>query len=264
MANVQFDCTITLPITATFVNLTNVRIATAVNNQWTTTNSTIPIGKTQDEFITYIGFIFSSAYGLGGAWTYTKTTVGSENIYAINYTVTDTNINLFGEPTFIGIRDDNNNQYSAAVFKACDACAEIVCPTCQELTKSACEDEYTFVAGLTPSTVYYVVIENNRNKRYVQAVTTDGSGDFAIDASATGFPLGFFIAENLKYTIKVYSDSTLMLQQDITVGSTIYKCITLGFVNTVTTTASANFGVDFLIDDELNFIVDDLGNTFSV
>jgi hypothetical protein len=108
------------------------------------------------------------------------------------------------------------------------------------------------------------VIENNRNKRYVQAVTTDGSGDFAIDASATGFPVGFFIPEQLKYTIKVYSDSTLMLEQDITVGSTIYKCITLGFVNTVTTTASANFGVDFLIDDELNFIVDDLGNTFSV
>jgi len=263
MANVQFDCTVTLPITATFVNLTNVWIATAVNNQWTTTNSTIPIGKTQDEFITYIGFIFSSAYGLGGAWTYAKTTVGTNNIYEINYIISDTNINLFGEPTFIGIRDDNNNQYSAAVFKACDVCAEIVCPTCQELTKSACEDEYTFVAGLTPSTVYYVVIENNRNKRYVQQVTTDGSGDFAIDATAPEFPIGFSIPEQFKYTIKVYSDSTLMLQQDITVGSIIYQCITLGFVNTVTTTASANFGVDLLTTNQLDYVVE-TGNTFSV
>lgn len=151
-----------------------------------------------------------------------------------------------------------------STFDLVEEAEPTVCPTCYEINKSACEDSYTFVAGLTPSTVYYVVIENNRNKRYVQQVTTDGSGDFSIDASAPEFPIGFFIPEQFKYTIKVYSNSTLMNQEDITVGSTIYKCITLGFVNTVTTTASANFGVDFLIDDELNFIIDDLGNTFSV
>lgn len=267
MANVTFNCTITLPTTATFVNTTNVRVSLAVNNQYSPTILTIPSPQTQAEFITYIGFLFSSAFGLGGNWSYTTTVVGSNNVYEITYVISDTDISLFGEPTFIGIRDDNNDQYSAAVFMACEVCPTVettTCPTCQEINRSACEDSYTFVAGLTPSTVYYVVIENNRNKRYVQQVTTDGSGDFSIDASAPEFPIGFFIPEQFKYTIKVYSDSMLINQQDLTVGSTIYTCITLGFINTVTTTASANFGVDFLIDDELNFIVDDLGNTFSV
>lgn len=267
MATLKFNCIITLPTTATFNNVSNVAIGLAVSNQWTTTNLTIPSAKTQDQLITFLGTLFSSAYGLGGSWTYTKTTISSNNIYSIDYLIPDSEVTIFGAPTFVGLRADSFEQYSAAFFLACEECPPVettVCPTCYEITKSACEDSYTFIAGLTPSTVYYVVIENNRNKRYVQQVTTDGSGDFLIDASAPEFPIGFFIPEQFKYTIKVYSNSTLMNQEDITVGSTIYKCITLGFVNTVTTTASANFGVDFLIDDQLNFIVDDIGNTFSV
>lgn len=198
----------------------------------------------------------------GGTLTYTITTEGSNSIGDLSWTG-DLEVGACFALSFY-VLDNASETYAAAFYIPETVTTTTTCPTCQEINRSACEDSYTFVAGLTPSTVYYVVIENNRNKRYVQQVTTDGSGDFSIDAAAPEFPIGFFIPEQFKYTIKVYSDSMLINQQDLTVGSTIYTCITLGFINTVTTTASANFGVDFLIDDELNYIVDDLGNTFSV
>lgn len=220
------------------------------------------------DVLDYLGTIYIAAF-TNSTWTYS---VDANNVWTILFETTDTidwnNEGIVGNDLqiFAYAPDSANNlagQYG--IFElVTEPTTLTVCPTCYEINKSACEDSYTFVAGLTPSTVYYVVIENNRNKQYVQQVTTDGSGDFSIDATAPEFPIGFFIPEQFKYTIKVYSTSTLMNQEDITIGTTIYTCITLGFVNTVTTTASANFGVDFLIDDELNFIVDDLGNTFSV
>ena len=218
------------------------------------------------ELLTAIGLYFTDVFGFGGTWSFTN--VGET--YTVTYETTS-EINWVNTPqygNFFAFKSDTDGLGARYVnFATLDLVEEAtttVCPTCQEITRTACESSYSFVAGLTPSTVYYAVIENNRGKRYVQVVTTDGSGDFAIDADAPEFPIGFFIPEQYKYTIKVYSDSTLINQQDLTVGSTIYQCITLGFVNTVTTTASADFGVDFLIDDELNYIVDDLGNTFSV
>lgn len=214
-------------------------------------------------FVYYTGvYLFPPPTG-----TWTVTNVGE--VYTITWVLPSVidwgNIGVTNAFSILGDSEGGGARfYDYSYFDLIDTPAETtVCPTCYEINKSACEDSYTFVAGLTPSTVYYVVIENNRNKRYVQQVTTDGSGDFSIDATAPEFPVGFFIPEQFKYTIKVYSNSTLMNQEDITIGTTIYNCITLGFVNTVTTTASANFGVDFLIDDELNVIVDDLGNTFS-
>ena len=209
MPTLKFNCIITLPNAETFNNVSNVLICCAVSNQYTANCLTIPSAKTQDELIVYIGSIFISAYGLNGVWNYTKTVNGGDNIYSIDYLIPDTNVTLAGAPTFIGLRADSLEQYSAAFFLACEECPTvdtIICPTCQEITRTACESSYSFVAGLTPSTVYYAVIENNRNKRYVQVVTTDGSGDFAIDADAPEFPIGFFIPEQYKYTIKVYLD----------------------------------------------------------
>ena len=229
MAILTLNSIIKIPTTATFNNVAPaipfVRVSFGISDTVASTNLNPVSPLTQSQLIFYIGNTFLFSFGVGGSYTFTTEVVGSNNVHTIVWLIDDS-FSFF--PTFV-----------------------------------ACEDSYTFEAGLTPSTVYYVVIENNRNKRYVQQVTTDGSGDFSIDATAPEFPVGFFIPEQFKYTLKVYSNSTLMNQEDITIGTTIYNCITLGFVNTVTTTASANFGVDFLIDDELNVIVDDLGNTFS-
>lgn len=231
-----------------------------MNYQGATANSATELLELLFTYYTAV-FLFPEPYG-----TWSVSNIG--DVYTITWVLPSVISWGDGRPTnafsILADTDGSGQYYTYSFFDLVEEAETTVCPTCYEITKSACEDSYTFVAGLTPSTVYYVVIENNRNKRYVQQVTTDGSGDFSIDASAPEFPIGFFIPEQFKYTIKVYSNSTLMNQEDITVGSTIYQCITLGFVNTVTTTASANFGVDFLIDDELNFIIDDLGNTFSV
>jgi hypothetical protein len=259
-----YQATVTIQSGQTFLNDSSIGVLVGPPYQVTQTPAT---ANSATEFLELLFTYYTAIYLFPpptGTWTVTN--VG--DVYTITWVLPSVidwgDISVTNAFVLYADTQGLGQFYTYGYFDLVESTETIVCPTCQELTKSACSDEYTFVAGLTPSTVYYVVIETNRNKRYVQAVTTDGSGDFAIDASATGFPIGFFIPEQLKYTIKVYSDSTLMLQQDITVGSTIYKCITLGFVNTVTTTASINFGVDFLIDDELNFIVDDLGNTFSV
>lgn len=264
-----YKAVITIPDELTFQNDSALGVVVInnsgyeMNYQSATANSATELLELLFTYYTAV-FLFPEPYG-----TWSVSNVGDE--YTITWvfpTERDWQVSGSSVTNAFSIKADTEGggggQFvNFATFDLVDE-ALTVCPTCYEITKSACEDSYTFVAGLTPSTVYYVVIENNRNKRYVQQVTTDGSGDFSIDASAPEFPIGFFIPEQFKYTIKVYSNSTLMNQEDITVGSTIYQCITLGFVNTVTTTASANFGVDFLIDDELNFIIDDLGNTFSV
>ena len=265
MALLTLNSIIKIPVSATFNNVSPaippVVVSFGISDTYVST-ITFPVSPlTQNGLIAYIGSTLQFTYGISGTYSSSLEVIGSNNVYTVEFLIDDTQL----LPTFVGFRDDNGNQYSFPFYVVpdCPPAETTVCPTCYEINKSACEDSYTFEAGLTPSTVYYVVIENNRNKRYVQQVTTDGSGDFTIDATAPEFPVGFFIPEQFKYTLKVYSNSTLMNQEDITIGTTIYQCITLGFVNTVTTTASANFGVDFLIDDELNFIVDDLGNTFS-
>ena len=249
--------TITVPTGTDFTN-GNITLLDSLTES-TGTPSYPSIAENVDFVVAYYQALLSKTI------TYTNSTSGGNDIYVLTFVDPDTSA-ATGVPLAITLQtaDDSIVRSSAWYPETSEPNDIITCPTCQEITRTACESSYSFVAGLTPSTVYYVVIENNRNKRYVQVVTTDGSGDFAIDADAPEFPIGFFIPEQYKYTIKVYSDSTLINQQDLTVGSTIYQCITLGFVNTVTTTASADFGVDFLIDDELNYIVDDLGNTFSV
>lgn len=258
-----YKATIQIPNGATFVNDSQIGFVT-LGAGYQMSYSPVTASSASD-LVNTIGLYYTLVFGYGGTWTYTN--VGE--IFTITWvdpTVDFINTPIYGNTFAFTSDTDTTANYGFGTLNIVQDCPTetIVCPTCYEINKSACEDSYTFVAGLTPSTVYYVVIENNRNKQYVQQVTTDGSGDFSIDATAPEFPIGFFIPEQFKYTIKVYSNSTLMNQEDITIGSTIYTCITLGFVNTVTTTASANFGVDFLIDDELNFIVDDLGNTFSV
>jgi hypothetical protein len=251
MAQVTYTGQLIYPTSEILSNFSyNYTCATIFNND--VSPSTIT------EYLTSFKGVVESNYG--GTLSFTVTTEGSNTIVDVTWTGEEPACFVLS----FGVNAASSVAYYTTFALSTTTPTVIVCDTCQDITRSACEDGYTFVAGLTPSTVYYVVIENNRNKRYVQQVTTDGSGDFAIDAAAPEFPIGFFIPEQFKYTIKVYSDSTLINQQDLTVGSTIYQCITLGFVNTVTTTASANFGVDFLIDDYGNYIVDDLGNTFSV
>lgn len=210
------------------------------------------LGNSLTEYLDNLALVIPFTYQL---------TVGATDTL-IEYTFTDFVDNGEGSPAIITITADTNFPYSAA-FTTASSTTTTTCPTCLELTKSACQSSYTFVAGLTASTVYYVVIENHRGKRYVQQVTTDGSGDFAIDATAPEFPEGFFIPEQFVYTLKVYTDSDLTIEADITYNNTIYNCIALSFIYSVTTTSGFD-GVDLWVNDTLDFVIDDTFNTISV
>lgn len=199
-------------------------------------------------------YISQVAVAIG--FDYTITVGSTDTIIDITWNFTDTGV---GNPSAIAITSDQSSIYSTSLTTS----TTTTCPTCLELTKAACQSSYTFVAGLTASTDYWVVIDNNRNKRYVQQVTTDGSGDFVIDATAPEFPEGFFIPEQFTYTLKVYTTAELTTEAEITYNNTIYNCITLSFMYSVTTTSSMA-GVDLWVDDSLNFVIDDTFNTISV
>lgn len=206
----------------------------------------------------------------GGTFTATLGTTETINgeswdNWSFTYTgiTTDPTTTLDGDLISFVVKDEDSQYYSVR-WSLVTADTTTTCPTCLELTKSACQSTYTFVAGLTATTDYWVVIENNRNRRYVQQITTDGSGDFVIDATAPEFPEGFFIPEQFVYTLKVYTDEDLTTEAEIIYNNTIYNCIALSFIYTTTTTGSIGTGVDLWVNDSLDFVIDDSFNTISV
>jgi len=110
-----------------------------------------------------------------------------------------------------------------------------VCEGAYELTLTACEGNYVIPAGLTPTSNYYFSIETNRNKRYVQPVSTNVDGDVQLWANAPEFPTGFFTPEMMTMTGKVYSDSDLTNQEQFTIDNTIYNSININFIYTIIT-----------------------------
>lgn len=108
-----------------------------------------------------------------------------------------------------------------------------VCLNPYELTLTACQSNYVIPSGLIPSITYYFAIETNRGKRYVQAVSTNGSGDILLWSGAPEFPEGFFTPEMFTYTCKAYTDSALTNQVQFTIDNIIYNTINLKFINTI-------------------------------
>jgi len=217
-----------------------------------------------DLIIGYLEVIYGGTitYVVGDPYVVTGNGTYRDVVFTWSGITIDPSTTSQGTPLGISLKDEDSQVFLWNWSEATSTTT--TCPTCLELTKSACQTSYTFVAGLTASTDYWVVIDNNRNKRYVQQVTTDGSGDFVIDATAPEFPEGFFIPEQFTYTLKVYTTADLTTEAEITYNNTIYNCITLSFIYTVTTTGSIGAGVDLWVDDSLNFVIDDTFNTISV
>lgn len=107
------------------------------------------------------------------------------------------------------------------------------CVGAYELTLTACENNYIIPSGLIPSSTYYFSIETNRNKRYVQAVSTNVDGDIQLWANAPEFPVGFYTPEMFTYTCKAYSDSNLTNQVQFTIDNIVYNTINLKFIHTI-------------------------------
>lgn len=107
------------------------------------------------------------------------------------------------------------------------------CVGAYELTLTACENNYVIPSGLTPSSTYYFAIETNRNKRYVQMVSTNVDGDIQLWSAAPEFPVGFFTPEMFTYTCKAYNDSALTNQVQFTIDNIVYNTINLKFIHTI-------------------------------
>lgn len=107
------------------------------------------------------------------------------------------------------------------------------CVGAYELTLTACENNYVIPSGLIPFTTYYFAIETNRNKRYVQSVSTNVDGDVQLWSAAPEFPEGFFTPEMYTYSCKAYTDSALTNQVQFTIDNVVYNTINLKFIYTI-------------------------------
>lgn len=113
--------------------------------------------------------------------------------------------------------------------------ASTECLNAYEVTLTACESDYVIPAGLTPLTNYHFSLETQRNKRYVQEISTDANGDVQLWANAPEFPTGFFTPEMMTMTGKVYTDSALTNQQQFTINNTLYNSLNIKFIYTIIT-----------------------------
>jgi hypothetical protein len=109
------------------------------------------------------------------------------------------------------------------------------CLNAHEVILTACEGNYVIPSGLTPLTNYYFSLETQRNKRYVQEISTDANGDVQLWANAPEFPTGFFTPEMMTMTGKVYTDSALTNQQQFTINNTLYNSLNIKFIYTIIT-----------------------------
>jgi len=101
------------------------------------------------------------------------------------------------------------------------------CDVCNEVTLPACQEMYTFTAGLTPDTEYKAVMTSRDGREYIQTVTSDGVGDFSI--YMTDAPRGFSTPENSPVQVVVrLSDNGA--DQGITVDNVEHPCTLVNFV----------------------------------
>jgi hypothetical protein len=101
------------------------------------------------------------------------------------------------------------------------------CEDCLELIGITCYGTLEVIAGLTPSTAYYVWIEDKHGAFLVESYTTDLNGNLLIDTVEEGKYHAF--SGNYKLTI-----STSPIEQTletITVGYDTYTCIQMHFID---------------------------------
>lgn len=131
------------------------------------------------------------------------------------------------------------------------------CAECYKTLLPACQDAYAFTAGLTPDTDYVVVVTDLFGKQYTQSITSDGVGDFVIDATATGWPSGLFTPESSPVQIEVKVSADDQDSVAITVNNVEYPCITANYTYR-TDTAIILFNM-FIMQDFGETLTDDSG-----
>lgn len=190
---------------------------------------TLAAGTLSDVLDQYASLISSG----GGTMTYTLDgpgtwNAGTDTIVTITISNFAPNAGPEVKPYFLVFQTES---YTYPVVWQC--ASTTVCEGAYEVTLTACQSNYVIPSGLTPNSNYYFAIETNRGKRYVQSVSTNGSGDVQLWSGAPEFPEGFFTPEMFTYTCKAYTDSALTNQVQFTIDNVVYNTINLKFIYTI-------------------------------
>ena len=209
----------------------------------------------------------------GGTFSWTTEVVGANTEYTITWLglTTDPELDpLFGDYISLHIVDDLSFYFSGKWIEVVELvdCIPSVCDSCYEINRPACEPTYSFAYDLEPATTYVVAFYSSNNNTYIQEVTTDGSGEFVVDALAVEFPRGFWTPETGGYIMKIFTDIDLATQVDVTINNVIYNCIQISFEYITTTTSSVVVTYEYLLHDYDGltnyYITDDIGNAIIV
>lgn len=87
-----------------------------------------------------------------------------------------------------------------------EVCPPLIVENCEEcflLEFTDC-DTIQINAGVTPSTLFFLFVEDHFDKQYLVQVLTDGNGDFIINGGL--FPAGFFNSYGGQYEIILATD----------------------------------------------------------
>lgn len=189
---------------------------------------------------TLIGFIGTTLENqLGGSFTWTTTTVGSN--YQIDFTFTGLTLDpatdpLTGDLSSMVVIADDGNYYSSTIINSCPDCPPSVnpedatdCLSCYEQYAVNCETPIT-IQGLDASTEYVITISDNvSGKNYSYTITTDTNGEADIDTA--DFPTGLFSPYNSPFTLTITENGVPVT---LTYGYVNYSCISLNITNTET------------------------------
>lgn len=105
------------------------------------------------------------------------------------------------------------------------ACTD--CEDCLEVTGISCYGNVTLITGLTPSTAYYVWIQDKHGRYLVESYTTDLGGDITLDTDVDGM----FHEHSGNYKVTISTSPLEETEETITVGYSTYTCILLKFID---------------------------------
>jgi hypothetical protein len=188
---------------------------------------------------TLIGFIGTTLENqLGGSFTWTTTTVGSNYQIDITFTglTTDPTTQPEGDLASLALVDDLGQFYTSALYNTCPDCPPSVnpedatdCLSCYEQYAVNCATPIT-IQGLDASTEYVITISDNvSGKNYTYTTTTDTNGEADIDTA--DFPTGLFSPYNSPFTLTITENGVPVT---LTYGYVNYSCISLNITNTET------------------------------
>ena len=102
----------------------------------------------------------------------------------------------------------------------CDACFELQFIDCATIQINA---------GVTPNTVFFLLVEDHFGKQFRTQVLTDGSGNFVINGDL--FPAGFFNTFGGKYEILITTDNQFVNIVPMNIGlyGAPFNCALLSF-----------------------------------